>query len=142
MKTWQRAVGLVALVAAIVGVVSYKSQALAGDAQPKTAAVGGASKQAPSPRVVLVADLREAEEECGCGQIIRMVRAAAQKGVAVREVDPQKDPEAARQYGVTVAPAVVLLDEKGQVSQRLVGEDSETREAIRQALARLEPAAK
>jgi hypothetical protein len=141
MKTWQRVVGLGTLAAVAVSVVAYRSLAREQEARAQTAAVGRGNPQASSPRVVLIAELSEAEEECGCGQIIRMVRAAALKGVAVRELDTEKEPEAGRQYGVTVAPAVVLLGEKGQVTQRLVGEEAETIEAIRQALRPLETAA-
>ncbi len=100
----------------------------------------GSSK--PShPEVVLVADLREAGESCGCGQIIRLVREAAQRGVAVREIDPRKEPDAGRAYGIVVAPAVALLDGNGKVTRRLVGEDADTIKALREALSNLKPSA-
>jgi hypothetical protein len=56
------------------------------------------------PSAVLVADPREADTECGCGQIIRRVREAKARGVAVQELGPA-DAGAAR-YGVAVVPTV------------------------------------
>ena len=91
------------------------------------------------PAVVLVADVREADSDCGCGQIIRRVRAAKAKGVAVEEVAPD-NAEAARRYGVTVVPTVVLLDAKGDVLARREGESIATLAALSADLAKLEAA--
>lgn len=99
----------------------------------KTSAPAGANR----PAVVLVADLGEADSECGCGQIIRLVREASRRGVVVREIDPAKEPNGGREYGVVVAPSVVLLDGDGKVARRLVGEDADTIAALREALSAL-----
>lgn len=93
-----------------------------------------------TPSVVLVADLREAGSECGCGQIIKAVRDAAARGVRTREIDPAKEPDAARPYGILVSPAVGILDSEGKLAQQYVGEDAETLAELKAALAKLGPA--
>jgi len=51
------------------------------------------SAAAETPRVVLFADLGEADEDEGCGAIIRGVREAAARGVAVQEIDARRSSE-------------------------------------------------
>jgi hypothetical protein len=92
--------------------------------------------RAASPSVVLVADLREADSECGCGQVIRRVREAKARGVNVQEIGPT-DPAAAP-YGVTVAPTVLVLGADGRVVTRREGESSDVLAAISADLSRLE----
>ena len=94
------------------------------------------AKAAERGSVVLVADLGEADADCPCGEIIRAVRAAKARGVAVREVAPT-DTAVAKQYGVTVAPTVLILDGAGNVVERHEGESSETVAAIKTSLKRL-----
>ncbi len=94
------------------------------------------SKAPARGSVVLVADLREANEDCPCGEIIRAVRAAKSRGVAVREVGPG-DTSVTKQYGVTVVPTVIVLDTNGKVVERHEGESSETLAAIKASLERL-----
>lgn len=89
-----------------------------------------------SPSVVLVADPREADTACGCGQIIRRVREAKTRGVHVEELDPS-DPAVAR-YGVAVVPTVLMLGADGRAIARHEGESSETLAAISAGLAALE----
>lgn len=119
----------ITLLVAIVGVAGCTN----GTEQPK--APRTALKEHPS--VVLVADLREATSECGCGQIIRAVRDAAARGVKVREIDPATEPEGGKAYGILVAPTVGILDGDGTLSRQFVGEDAETLAALKQALAAL-----
>lgn len=90
------------------------------------------------PAVVLIADLREADSDCGCGQIIRRVREAKARGLPVQEIGPE-DPAAGR-YGVTVAPTVLVLGAGGRVVTRREGESPETLAAISADLAALEGA--
>ncbi|BDG06529.1 hypothetical protein [Anaeromyxobacter oryzae] len=121
------AVAAVALAAAsIVGVKMMRQR-------PVEAAV---SERAASPSVVLIADPREADTECGCGQIIRRVREAKRRGVEVQELAPT-DPAVSR-YGVAVSPTVLLLGADGRVLTRREGESSETVAAITTDLAALE----
>lgn len=117
-----------AVVLAAGGVVLMKI-----GARPVEAA---ANAHVASPSVVLVADSREADSDCPCGQIIRRVREAKARGVVVQELGPT-DPAAAR-YGVTVAPTVLILGADGQVIARREGESGEALATISSDLARLE----
>jgi hypothetical protein len=89
-----------------------------------------------TPSVVLVADPREADTDCGCGQIIRRVRGAKARGVDVQEFAPN-DPAAAS-YGVAVVPTVIVLGPDGRVLARREGESGETLASISGDLAALE----
>ena len=131
-------IALALVVLAVVGIIAVKAGSRAES--PPAGPAGGeihAAAQAGRPAVVLVADMREADTECGCGQIIRRVRAAKAHGVVVKEVAPD-DAEAGRRYGVTVVPTVVFLDPQGHVVARREGESSETMAAVAADLARLE----
>jgi catechol 2,3-dioxygenase-like lactoylglutathione lyase family enzyme len=130
---------LAVVVLAVGGIIAVKVGSRAGS--PPAGPAGGGLPPASTdrPSVVLVADMREADTECGCGQIIRRVQAAKAHGVVVKEVAPD-DTEAGRRYGVTVVPTVVFLDPKGHVIARREGESSETMAAVAADLARLEEA--
>ena len=106
--------------------------------QASTASGGPAEAVARS--VLLFADAGEAESACGCGQIIRLVREAGARGVVVREVAPGSDASLEREYRVTVAPTVLMLDSKGRVVARHEGEGPEAIEAIRSGLEQLSKA--
>lgn len=81
--------------------------------------------------VLLFADLSEAGASCGCGQIIRAVRAAQARGVPTKEADPRKDSsDLARRYKVLVSPAVLLLDGGGREVRRYEGESAEIIRAL------------
>ncbi len=125
-------IGLAAVLAAGIAVVAYKAAMKRGEARTPTFARG--------PTVVLVADVREADSDCGCGEIIRRVRAAKARGVNVAELAP--DDGAVRRYGVTVAPSVVFLGKAGEVVSRREGEGPETIAAISADLDRLERGAR
>jgi hypothetical protein len=127
-RTMGRRLGLAAVIATAVAVVAYKAVERRNGARVSALASG--------PAVVLVADVREADSGCGCGEIIRRVRAAKARGVSVAELAP--DDGAVRRYGVTVAPTVVFLGKGGQVVSRREGEGSETIAAISADLDRLE----
>lgn len=101
------------------------------------ASASGGPERVAAGSVLLFADPDEAESDCGCGQIIRLVRGAGARGVAVREVAPGSDASSERDYRVTVAPTVLFLDSKGHVVARHEGEAPETIEAIRSGLERL-----
>ncbi len=99
------------------------------DVRPGTHALAAAATS-----IVLVADPREADAPCGCGDIIRAVRAAAARGVSVREVAPGTAPELTRRYRVLVMPTVLVLGPRGEESARFEGESSATVEALRARL--------
>ncbi len=126
-----RKIGLVVVALAVVGIVAVKSGS--GSASP-----GAARKTAAGPSVVMVADPREAEMQCPCGEIIRRVRAAKASGIAVDEFAPGD--AAARPYGVTIVPTVLFLDPAGKVLARHEGESSDILAAIIAGLERLEGA--
>lgn len=120
--------GVAAVVLAAAGIIAYKQLSV-----PKmTGAHGG--DHGVRPAVLLFADPREAESACGCGQIIRLVRGAAERGAPVREVAPGEDPEMTRAHRVTVNPTVLFLDEGGRVVARPEGESADVMEAIRSGL--------
>ncbi len=134
-------IALAVVVLAVAGIVGVKFASRSGGPLPAPAASGTPAATASRPSVVLVADMREANDDCGCGQIIRRVQAAKAHGVEVKEVAPG-DAEAGRRYGVTVVPTVVFLDPQGQVVARREGESGETLAAVSADLARLEGAAR
>ena len=90
------------------------------------------------PRVLLVADLREADSEGdACAEIIRSVRAARARGVAVRELNHDSKSDLLRRYQVLTVPTVLILDSKGEVVSRLEGEGRQTVTAVRTQLEQL-----
>jgi len=115
-------VGGVALVVGAVAAIAIYKAATAGSS-PAASPVPAAT-----PSVVLVADMREAESECGCGEIIRSVREAGDRGVTVLLAEPGS--EAARTYRATVSPTVLFLDARGEVEARYEGEEADTVDAI------------
>jgi len=122
MTKW---LGLAAIAAVAIGIVGYKSFT-----REDASAVEAPAAQDNAPRVLLFADLREADESCGCGEIIRAVRGAAQRGVPTRE----NDSELGRAHRVTVEPSVIILDAQGRESARYEGESGETIAALQKDL--------
>ena len=128
-----RWIGVAAVVVVAAGIVLLKQRsntAAAHDRGPPTAS---------APEVLLFADARQAEASCGCGQIIRLVRAAATHGARVRELDPAGADGEARRHRVRVQPTVLVLDRDGRETGRFEGEARPTIDAIRSALRRLAP---
>lgn len=98
-----------------------------------------ASRVNADPSVILVADLREANEPGdNCAEIIRLVRDAEKSGIRVSELLPSSASPVLRQYRVTVAPTVLILGEDGREVDRFEGEDSSTVQAIRARLQQME----
>jgi hypothetical protein len=124
-----RVLGVMCVVAVALAMGAYKNRArrLATNDQPVERALHKAS-------VVLVADLREAGTADNCAEIIRLVRAARDRGIGVRELTPDSKSELLERYRVLVVPTVLILDPKGDVVARFEGEDSKTVEAIRSKL--------
>lgn len=122
-------IGAVVIIAAVAAFITYKELGQSKSAPATSAAAND------RPAVVLIADPHEAESSCGCGQIIRMVRSAAQSGLAVQEFSPGT--AESREYRATVNPTVLFIDPAGQVMARYEGEGEETITAIRQHLARV-----
>ncbi len=88
-------------------------------------------------RVVLVADLSEAEDRCACGEIIRAVRATQKKRIPTQELSPDRRSELLNRYRVLTVPTVLILDTDGKEIARYEGEDEKTVEAIQAGLKQL-----
>lgn len=126
-------IGLVAVAVVASGIVAYKASR---STAVETNDAAQAAQVTAKPIVLLFADLREADADEPCGEIIRAVRSAGQRGVQVREVPPA-DADTERRYGVTVAPTVLFLDEQGAVAARFEGEGREVVDGIKANLAKL-----
>lgn len=122
MKRW---LGLGILVVAIAAVLVLK---WARSSKAPALASSGA------PRVLLYADLGEIEEH-GCGDIIKAVRSAGDRGIATRE----NDAALGKLHRVTIEPTVVILGADGKEQARFEGESDTTIDAVRTALAKLAP---
>ena len=117
--------GVALIAAAAVAIIAYKT--LSTSDQPAPSTTAGA------PRVLLFANLAEADDACPCGDIIRGVRGVAAKGVPTRE----NDDTLGRKHKVTVEPTVIILDESGREHARFEGESRATRDKLLAALAKL-----
>ena len=119
--------GIMAVALIVVAITAYKVHI-------KHATVAG---EDGAPRVLLVADLSEANSADACAEIIHSVRAARERGVQVKELSPDSKSEMLRRYRVLTIPTVLILDRSGQVILRFEGEDRQTVTAIRTQLAQL-----
>ena len=119
--------GIVGVVLVVISIAAYK-------VHTKHATVAGADGL---PRVLLVADLSEADSADACAEIIQSVRAARDRGVQVQELSPDSKSEMLRRYRVLTIPTVLILDQRGQVVLRFEGEDRQTVVAVRTQLAQL-----
>lgn len=91
------------------------------------------------PAVILVADLREANEPGdNCAEIIHLVDEARKSGVLVSEIMPDSDSPVLSQYRVTVNPTVLILGNDGREISRFEGEETSTVQAIRARLREVE----
>ena len=130
--------GLVLICALATGVLLTKQLR---NPPPASPASRTAASAAPA-QVLLFANPAEAESSCGCGQVFRAVRAAAARGVSVREVDPAQNREFMRQHRVMVEPTVLVLDEQGHELRRHEGESSDVLAAIHTDLDKLSGSAR
>lgn len=120
-------VGIVTVVFIAITITAYKVHI-------KHAIVAGGDGL---PRVLLVADLSEADSADACAEIIHSVRAARERGILVQELSPDSKSEMLRRYRVLTVPTVLILDRSGQIVLRFEGEDRRTVTAIRTQLAEL-----
>jgi hypothetical protein len=130
MKT--RWVGVVVVVIVAVGIITYKER------RSRTSTnLGTEGLSSDKPEIILVVDPREADTADNCAEIIRLVRAAAKRGVIVRELSPDSESSLLKQYRVLTIPTVLILDHDGNVASRYEGEESSTVHQIRNGLAGL-----
>lgn len=91
-----------------------------------------------APAVVLVADLREADDPNDrCAEIINAVRQASRRGISVAEPSPDSKSDLLHRYRVRTVPTVLFLDAAGNEIGRYEGEDSNTVDAIESRLSAL-----
>jgi len=122
-------IGLTAVVLIAAAIIGYKTH---------LAAAAQSAKHTATPRVLLVANLAEANETGdACAEIIHLVRAARKRGIAVEELDADSKSPLLARYHVLVIPTVLIFDRDGKEVQRLQGEGSDVVQKLRTALARL-----
>lgn len=136
----RRVAVLGAVTLAIAGVVAAKQlvHPASGPAPVAVTTPPTVRTAATGPTVLLFADLREGDESCGCGQIIRDVRGIeGRKGITVRELDARTSAPDQATYGVKVLPAVLILGADGRETTRFEGEDDDIVTMLEAALAPL-----
>lgn len=122
-------IGVMAVALAATAIVAYK-------ARVQHPAVAASSNL---PRVLLVADLSEANKEGDrCAEIIQAVRRARARGITVQELNPDSNSPLLSRYRVLTAPTVIILDPQGEVVSRHEGEAPQTVAAIRTRLEQLQ----
>ena len=108
--------GIMAVALVVIAITAYKVHI-------KHGIVAGTDRL---PRILLVADLSEADSADACAEIIQSVRAAHKRGVTVQELGPDSKSELLRRYRVLTIPTVLILDDSGEVVSRFEGEDRQT----------------
>ncbi len=121
--------GLILVAILVVGILLLKS---------RTRQNGPSATANGTPAVLLVADLREAnEKDDRCAEIIQAVRETSRRGVHVAELSPDSKSDLLHRYHVLTVPTVLLFDETGKEIGRFEGEDAATLKAIKTRLAAL-----
>lgn len=120
-------VGLIAVGLSAIALIAYKTHR--SQEARSTAAL---------PRVLLVADLREADSPSDpCAEIIHDVRAARARGVSVEELSSDSKSELLSRYHVLTIPTVLILGRKGEVVWRYEGEGTQVVAAVHSRLQQL-----
>ena len=127
-RPWLRALLIFAVAGGLIGWREWRRPRSAAPASPPSVT---------SPRVVLYADLSEVDEPEGCGAMIRGVREAARRDVAIEEIDARTSSSPPARYRLLVAPTVLILDASGREAKRYEGESRETVSALRAELEKL-----
>lgn len=121
-------IGLLAVTLIAVAIVAYKTSV-----SSESDAVSD-----DVPRVLLVADLSEADKEGDrCAEIIQAVRRARDRGIVVQEHNPDSKSPLLSRYRVLTDPTVLILNQNGDVVSRHEGEAPQTVAAIRTQLEQL-----
>ena len=122
-------IGLAAVLAIAFAIIGYKARS----SPPQQT-----SSVAAPPRVLLVANMSEADSPGdACAEIIHIVQAARERGIAVEELSPGSKSELLARYHVLTIPTVLILDPNGKVVSRYEGESQQTVARIRSELDRL-----
>lgn len=132
-----RWVGVFLVVIAAAGILIYKRHRSSREASPPVTQSASSTK----PDIILVADLREADQSGdNCAEIIRLVREAGRRGVKVEELPLDSDSPLLKQYHILTNPTVLIFDHEGKVAAQFEGESSSTIKEIRNRLASLSEA--
>ena len=127
MKTKWIGLGAVVLIAGAI--IGFKTH-LSPEAE--------AANVAQPPRVLLVAELSEANNAGdSCAEIIHLVRAARDWGIAVQELDAGSKSGLLTRYHVLIIPTVLILDHDGKDTARYEGEGREMVKVLRTVLEQL-----
>lgn len=122
-------IGLAAIVLITAAIIGYKTHLSKQEL---------IASQSVMPRVLLVANMAEANETGdACAEIIHLVRATHDRGIAVQELDASSNSPLLTQYHVLVTPTVLIFDRNGKESLRLQGEGRGVVQKLRTALANL-----
>lgn len=120
-------IGLLGVVSVAVAIVAYKVSVQEPDAVSNDV-----------PRVLLVADLSEADKEGDrCAEIIQAVRRVRDRGIVIQEHNPDSKSPLLSRYRVLTDPTVLILSPSGDVVSRHEGESPATVAAIRTQLEQL-----
>lgn len=121
-------IGLGAIVLIASAIIVYKTQVL-----PQAQAANTAP-----PRVLLLAELSEADSAGdSCAEIIHLVRAVRDRGIAIQEISPDSKSDLLVRYHLLIVPTVLILDRNGQEISRYEGEGRNTVKVMRAALEQL-----
>lgn len=97
--------------------------------------LSGADNIHTGNRVLLFADPREAASSCGCAEVIRVARSAANiPGVSYQEFDLNNSQEEASKYSVRISPTVIFLNSDSTEKARFEGESSNVINSLRQTV--------
>lgn len=122
-------IGLTAIVLIAAGIIGYKMH---------LSKQGQLANQSATPRVLLVANLAEANEEGdACAEMIHLVRATHDRGIVVQELDASSKSPLLARYHVLIIPTVLIFDRNGKEISRLEGESGDVVQKLRIALAQL-----
>ena len=123
-------IGLLAVLLVAGAIIGYKAHRSPERQAASTSAF---------PRVLMVADLGEADATGdACAEIIHLVRAAHDRGIAVQELEPGSKSDLLTRYHVLTIPTVLILDRSGGVISRFEGEGRQTVAAVRAGLQQLQ----
>jgi len=130
-----RWIGILFVVIVVAGIIAWKLHS-----QPLAAAQTAQAGSSATPQVILVANLREANDKSdNCSTIIHMVHVAGKHGIAIRELSPGSPSPLIKRYHVLTIPTLLVLH-RGRVVSRYEGESQSTVQKIRTRLAKLEEA--
>lgn len=124
-----KTIGFTAVMLISVAIIGFKAS---------PSATGQTASHSATPRVLLVAELSEADMTGdACAEMIHLVRAARERGIVVQELGAGSKSDLLARYYVRIIPTVLILDVKGKEVVRFEGEGRDVLNKLRTALAQL-----